>query len=148
MNTNDEGLERAQRVNPAESRLSWIWLAMIGAVLLYAALDAWVVRQVTLVLERELENWILIFLAMMAGLHVLVVFLLRQMIAALSKFSYVNYCIIRWALMEAVAVYGLVLGFLGVDFGITSIFHAAAVLLLASARPGPHDRAVFVAQFR
>ena len=146
--TGDDTHARAQQVRPEESRLGIIWIAMMVAVLLYGGLAYVFGPKRALGLDRELETWITIFLAMGSGLHVLVVFLLRQMIAALSGARYLIYCVLRWALMETVAVYGLVLAFLGVGFGITSMFFALSLLLLGSARPGPADRAVFVAQFR
>ena len=146
--SHDDAHERAQRVQPGESKLPWIWVAMMLSIVLYAVLTATVVPSRTQVVDQELENWLLIFLAMGSGLHVLVVFLLRQMIAALSRASYVVYCVLRWALMEGIGVYGLLLSILGVDLGITAIFYAVSLLLLASSGPGRHDRAVFVAQFR
>ena len=144
----DDAHERAQRVQPGESKLPWIWAAMMLSIVLYAVLTATVVPSRTQIVDQELETWLLIFLAMGSGLHVLVVFLLRQMIAALSRASYVVYCVLRWALMEGIGVYGLLLSILGVDLGITAIFYAVSLLLLASSGPGRHDRAVFVAQFR
>ena len=121
---------------------------MMVSIVLYAVLTATVVPSRTQAVDQELETWLLIFLAMGSGLHVLVVFLLRQMIAALSRASYVVYCVLRWALMEGIGVYGLLLSVLGVDLGITAIFYAVSLLLLASSGPGRSDRAVFVAQFR
>jgi len=144
----DDAYERAQQVQPGESKLPWIWIAMMVSIVLYAVLTVTVVPSRTQVVDQELETWLLIFLAMGSGLHVLVVFLLRQMIAALSRASYVVYCVLRWALMEGIGVYGLLLSVLGVDLGITAIFYAVSLLLLASSGPGRSDRAVFVAQFR
>ena len=102
----------------------------------------------TATVDRELENWILVFLAMTAGLHVLVVFLLRQMIAAIARSSYVTYCILRWALMESVGIYGFVLAVIGVDLLVVSLFFAVSLMLLAASNPGANDRAVFVEQYR
>ena len=146
--SHDEAYERAQRVQPGESKLPWIWAAMMLSIVLYAVLTATVVPGRTHVVDQELETWLLIFLAMGSGLHVLVVFLLRQMIAAVAHGSYVMYCVLRWALMEGIGVYGLVLSVLGVDLGVTAIFYGVSLLLLASSGPGRSDRAVFVAQFR
>ncbi len=139
---------RAQSRATAEQKLGVIWAAMLGAVVLYAMLALTVAPRVGQSLEGELQGWILVFLAMTAGLHVLVSLLLRQLLAALSKGSYVAYCILRWALMESIAVYGLILAFLGVGIGITSIFFAVSLLLLGAARAGATDRSVFVSQFR
>jgi hypothetical protein len=99
-------------------------------------------------LDRELRTWLKVFLSIAAGLHVLTALLLRQAIAGLSSGRYVNYCIIRWALMEGIAVYGLILKILGADWTISGIFFAVAAVLLFSAQPGEDDRRVFVTQFR
>lgn len=139
---------RAQSLSAAEQKLGVIWAAMLGAVALYAVLALTVAPRVESSLEGELQGWILVFLAMTAGLHVLVSLLLRQLIAALSRGSYVTYCVIRWSLMEGIAIYGLILAFLGVGIGVTSIFFAVSLLLLGAARAGATDRSVFVSQFR
>lgn len=141
-------LARAQIVQPGEARLTAIWIAMTFSILVYAGLTWFVFPGRTVTIEQQIEQWILVFLAMSAGLHVLVVFLLRQMIAALARSSYVVYCVLRWALMEGVGVYGLVLALFGVDPLVASIFYAVAIMLMAAAKPGPSDRAVFVAQYR
>lgn len=143
-----EELQRAQTASKSEAKLGVIWAAMLLAVFVYAALAFTLGGQYAVTLDQELQGWILVFLAMTAGLHVLVTLLLRQILAALSRGNYVTYCILRWALMEGIAIYGLVLAFLGVDMGIWSIFFAVAVLLFGASRAGATDRAVFVAQFR
>lgn len=140
--------QRAKTRLPAERRLGLVWGAMLGGVLVYAALAHFAVPSLALSLDGELQGWILVFLAMTAGLHVLVTLLLRQLIAALSRGNYVAYCLVRWALMEGIALYGLVLAFLGVGIGITSLFFAVALLLLGASRAGETDRSVFVSQFR
>ena len=141
-------LRRAETLAPAEHKLGVIWVAMLASVVVYLGLALTVAPAWSLSIDGELKGWILVFLAMTAGLHVLVTLLLRQLLAALTRGSYVAYCVLRWALMEAIAVYGLVLAFLGVGIGITSIFFAVSVLLLGASRAGATDRAVFVSQFR
>lgn len=144
----DAELERAQTARPEERHLDLIWAAMMGAVVVYAALAFTVVDSFVVTLDRELEGWILVFLAMTSGLHALVMLLLRQLVAALSRGNYLTYCVVRWALAEGIGVYGLVLALLGVGIGVTSIFFAVSLLLLAASKAGPTDRAVFVSQFR
>jgi len=143
----DDAHARAKVEQPNEKSLTAIWIAMMASIVVYGALVWFLAPRATLTVEQELEQWILVFLAMTAGLHVLVVFLLRQMIAALARSSYVTFCVIRWAFMEGIGVYGLVLALLGVDLTIALVFFAVALMLLASARPGPSDRVVFVRQY-
>lgn len=138
---------RAQTVAPNEKSLPVIWIAMMVSIVVYAAVAWFFGPDLTLTLDKEAEGWLLTFLAMSAGLHVLVVFLLRQMIAAVSRSSYTTFCVIRWALMEGIGLYGLVLALFGVDVLIAMLFFAVALMLIASAKPGPTDRAVFVRQY-
>lgn len=141
-------LETAQNVEAGEQKLGLIWAAMLLAPVVYAVLAMLVAPTAKVTIDRELRTWIMIFLSMTAGLHVLTTLLLRQALAALSKARYSTYCILRWALMEGIGIYGLVLALLGVGIGITAFFFAVSLLMLGAARPGPADRAVFVAQFR
>lgn len=143
----DSALARAQTIQPNEKTLPVIWIAMMFAIVAYGVVAWAVAPRIAAPVDQTIENWILLFLSMTAGLHILVVFLLRQMIAALAKSSYVTFCVIRWALMESIGIYGLVLVFVGVDPWIAGAFLAVALMLLASAKPGEGDRAVFVRQY-
>ncbi len=144
----DTPADRAREVAPSERFLPVIWAAMLLAVFLYAALSYYLESRPPLLLEVDLQHWALVFLGMSSGLHVLTAFLLRQAIAALTKGSYVGYCIVRWALLEAIGVYGFVLAMLGVDFAVTSIFFMAGLLTIGGTRPGATDREAFVGLFR
>ena len=144
----DGALARARREQPGESRLGVVWWAMTASILAYLGLTWFVFPGRTITIDRDAEGWLLVFLAMSAGLHVLVVFLLRQMIAAVARSSYVVYCVIRWSLVEGIGVYGLLVALFGVDPLVASIFYAVALMLMAATRSGAGDRAVFVAQYR
>ncbi len=133
---------------PAEEKpLHLIWAVFLMSNLFYAAIGWFVGRGERTVVNQEILNWMQIFLGMSSGLIILTVFLLRQLIAALSRRSYQTYCTIRWSLLELIAVSGLIQFFLGGHFEVLLLFLAVATLAIGAARPGPSDRAVYLHQF-
>lgn len=143
-----DALERASRVTDDEKNLKFVWFAFLNACLIYAVIAYFVGSDRQDPVELSIRNWLLTFAAMASGLQILTVFLLRQAIAGLTRGNYRVYCIVRWALLEAIAIYGLVLFFMGLDLSIAIIFLAAAGLAIGAVRPGGTDRAAFVEQFR
>ncbi|RKZ13819.1 hypothetical protein DRQ32_00745, partial [bacterium] len=127
--------------------LHLIWAAFLMANLFYAVIGWFMARGERTVLNQEILNWMQIFLGMGSGLIILTVFLLRQLIAALSRHSYRIYCTIRWSLLELIAVFGLIQFILGGHFEVLLLFVAVAALAIGAARPGPSDRAVYLHQF-
>jgi hypothetical protein len=99
-------------------------------------------------INLEILNWVQIFLGLASLPILLTVFLLRQLVAAVTQGSYRNYCIVRWALLETIAVFGLVQFLLGGHFEVLLIFLAVAALSIGAAKPGAADRAAWEAQFR
>lgn len=91
----------------------------------------------------ELVHWIGIFLAVSAGIQVLTVVLLRQIVAGVSGGRYLVYCILRWALLEAVAVYGLVLKLLGASWTWATPFLVVALALHLTMPPSESDEESF-----
>jgi hypothetical protein len=145
----DDGIPdpRLTEPGPEEKPLNIIWAAFFAATVIYAAVG-WLLDQTPRdPINQEILNWVQIFLGMSSGLLILVAFLLRQAIAALSGHSYRNYCIIRWVLLETIGVFGLVQFMLGGYFEVLMLFIAVALLSLGAARPGLADRAAFVHQF-
>ena len=138
---------RLTEPGPEEKPLNIIWAAFFTASVIYAAVG-WVLNQSPRdPINQEILNWVQIFLGMSSGLLILTAFLLRQAIASLSRRSYRNYCIVRWAMLETIGVFGLVQFILGGHFEVLLLFCAVALLSLGAARPGPADRAAFVHQF-
>jgi hypothetical protein len=132
---------------PEEKPLPIIWAAFLVATLVYGLVGWIVAGSGRKPLNLELLHWIQIFLGMTSGLLVLTTFLLRQAIAALSGRKYRNYCVVRWAMLETIGIFGLVQTILGGKFEVMLIFVAVSLLSLSAARPGPSDRAAFLAQF-
>ena len=130
-----------------EKPLSTIWAAFLMASLIYGAVGWFVGQGDRTPINLEILNWVQIFLGLAALPILLTVFLLRQLLAAVTRHSYRNYCIVRWALLELIAVFGLVQFLLGGHFEVLLIFIAVAVLSLGAARPGASDQAAWAAQF-
>lgn len=142
-----EYASRAGKREPAEQKLRIIWAAFCIAVLSYGVV-AWVVKPVGNGIEPEILRWLSILLGMAAALQILVILLLKQLIANVSGGSYVSYCILRWALLEAIPVYGLVLRFLGASLLLFILFAVVAMVFLLVNPPNEEDRAQFSSQFR
>jgi F0F1-type ATP synthase membrane subunit c/vacuolar-type H+-ATPase subunit K len=134
--------------HPEERPLSIIWAAFLSSVVLYGVVG-WILGQGDRApINLEILNWVQIFLGLSSLPILLTVFLLRQLMAAVTRGSYRNYCIVRWALLETIAVFGLVQFLLGGHFEVLLIFLAVAALSIGAARPGAADRAAWEAQFR
>lgn len=144
---NHDPQQRLAQPGIDEKPLPVIWAAFLASALIYAGLG-WLLKDTRgASVNQEILHWAQIFLGLGSGSIVLTTFLLRQALAALSGRSYRNYCIVRWALLESIAVFGLVQFFLGGQFEVLLLFVAVSALTLGAARPGAADRAAFVHQF-
>lgn len=135
------------RPDPEEKPLHIIWAAFFVASVFYAAVGWFLDQSERTPVNQEILNWVQIFLGMSSGLLILTVFLLRQLLAALSRGSYQTYCVIRWAMLETIAVFGLFQFILGGHFEVLLLFLAVSMLALGAARPGLSDRAAYLDQF-
>ena len=141
-------LERARHVDPREASLAPVWRVLLVIAALQAAVAMlWLWRR-PIEVDEELGAWVFTFLAMTAGLHLLTVVLLKQVLAHLAGGRYRTYCWLRWILVEGIALFGLLLAPLGFSPPWTGGFFALAGLLFYLERPTPADRALFVKQFQ
>jgi len=131
---------------PDESPLMGIWAAFLVGTAMYA-LVGWLIGDARAMINLEILHWAQIFLGLACLPIILTVFLLRQLLAAVTRGRYLNYCIVRWALLELIAVFGLVQFLLGGDFEVLLLFVAVSVLCIGATRPGAADRAAWVGQF-
>jgi hypothetical protein len=122
------------------TRLRRIWLAFLAAPLLYGVVLA-LVGDVATNVDPELLQWLTIFLGVFAGCELLVVFLVRPLIVGITGSSYTNYCIVRWALLESIAVFGLVVRFLGGSLTAAAIFIALSLAMIAITGPKQDEAA-------
>lgn len=132
---------------PDEAPLQGIWAAFLTGAALYA-LVGYLIGDARATINLEILNWVQIFLGLSCLPIVLTVFLLRQLLAAVTRERYLNYCIVRWVLLELIAVFGLVQFLLGGHFEVLLLFVAVSVLCIGATRPGASDRAAWAAQFR
>jgi hypothetical protein len=132
---------------PDEAPLQGIWAAFLAGTALYA-LVGWLIGDARTTINLEILNWVQIFLGLSCLPIILTVFLLRQFVAAVTRERYLNYCIVRWVLLELIAVFGLVQFLLGGHFEVLLLFVAVSVLCIGATRPGASDRGAWVAQFR
>ena len=131
---------------PDEAPLTKIWAAFLVGTAMYVLVGI-VIGDARTTINLEILNWVQIFLGLACLPIILTVFLLRQLLAAVTGRRYLIYCIVRWSLLEIIAVYGLVQFLLGGHFEVLLIFVAVSVLCIGAARPGASDRAAWVAQF-
>ena len=131
-----------------EAPLTKIWAAFLFGTAGYAAVG-WIAGDALgTTINKEILNWVQIFLGLACLPIILTTFLLRQFLAAVTRGSYRGYCLTRWVLIELIAVFGLVQFLLGGHDEVLLIFVAVALLALGAARPGASDRAAWVGQFQ
>jgi len=121
------------------ARLRVIWSAFLIAPLMYGAL-IWLLKPGSSV-DPELERWIAVFLGVAAGIQLLVVFVLKQMIVGVTGDDYRKYCIVRWALVESIGVYGLVQHFLGADWLVPVAFVLLSFIMTITMAPSALEAA-------
>lgn len=109
----------------------WVqWVSLLNAIAIYVIVALLVGSQVESSRELRIVPWIL---GAVSVVLLALVFILRGAFA--RKTQYGVYLILRWALAEAPAVFGLVLVFLGFPWSIVGVFFAAAFLVLLLLAP-------------
>jgi hypothetical protein len=92
-------------------------------------------------IDLKLMRWVLLGVAFADTAMILV---LSRALA--SKIPFFNYCIIRWAMAEAIAVFGLVLMVMGDTLAAGALFVGWAVAVLAALAPTEGARRRFQEQ--
>lgn len=127
-----QGLPRQPGEIPGQT-LWIIWLAIFGSIFLYLLIGI-VARQQGMAAQMEeniaLIRWVLTAVAI--GETGLVIFL---PVFSKSVTAFGTLCIIRWALTEAIAIYGMVLYFLGDDVWVLLFFCAWAAIQMGLLAP-------------
>ena len=121
--------------------LKIIWMSIASAVAAFVALS--VVLGKPAPDNPELVRWIGIFLAVAAGIQALTAMLLKQLIAGIANGRYVVYCVVRWSLVETIAVYGLILRLLGASWTWGAVFLGVGLGLLLSMPPTESEEKSF-----
>lgn len=123
-----------------------IWGAMLAAPLVYAGIAIYFsLNRSGSTIDPELVNWAGVFLGLLSFLILLFVFLFRQITAAFAGGRYLNGCIIRWVMVESIAIFGLVLLFMGLDLFLGLLFFIAALGGMALLPPSETEQENFAA---
>lgn len=130
--------EKNPFVSPAEvDRLRLIWIAFVTASVIYG-LIAWFLQ--TTVSNADFPIRTIITVAgVFAGLMIVMAFLLKPMLVAMSGGSYTNFAVIRWAFIEAIGPIGIILKVLGADLMTALAFIALSGILLATMPPSLNE---------
>jgi len=118
-------------------RLRVVWIVLISACIVYGALT-WLLGPVYAV-DPELLRWLVIFGAVFAGILLLTVFLLKQLIAGVTGSNYSSYAIVRWSLMELIGVMGLILRVLGGELMTSGAFILLGVVMILTMPPSLNE---------
>lgn len=131
----------------AIGKLRLVWLAFLAAPLLYFVVAAWITTTggAGAGVDPELRQWVAIFVGMFSALTVLFVMLFRQVLASFTGGIYSTWCLLRWAFLEAIAIYGLVQVIaLGLDLFVASAFFVLSLGTLAMIGPSEGDRQAYL----
>ena len=146
--------------NKISQRLFIVWAAMLASVALYVVITLFFIagKPPAIVIDSATGSILKIALALMSAFNIAVMRLidgrlrspdgvrgfLQSRGAAVSGAEgktealaghYFQLCVVRWALVEAVAVFGLVLAIITSETLVPSIFYLAAAVFLANLRP-------------
>ena len=76
-----------------------------------------------------------------AGVTTVLILVMRSLLAGRTR--YMSFCIVRWALAEAIGLFGFVLYFLGASATLFFTFLGWALVLLVLLRPNPEGQEEF-----
>ncbi|MDP8257685.1 MAG: hypothetical protein P9M14_18210 [Candidatus Alcyoniella australis] len=125
---------------PNASMVWLIWLSLIGSILIYGLVGI-MVRSSSGPLDPDANLNMILGIFAMVGLATSVVTLLSGRFLARSG-QYFTYCIVRWAMAESIAIFGLALYMIGADAPFFFIFlvWSLALMLLLMPNHASRDR--------
>lgn len=136
--TNDAGADSgAGAPRPSLTNLPIIWFALLASVGIYAVVGLVVAPLAAPALAPEQLNLFLMVFALLAMTQSGVAMMVPRILPRLPFFTQ---HILRWALAESIAVFGLVLRFLGGSTLYFLSFLGWSALLLLTLRPGQEKR--------
>ncbi len=107
-------------------QLRMVWVVFLGTTITMIPL-ALFVGSGEYDLTDDIVPWTAAFLCVLAGIQLLTVFLLKPMVAGMCGGKYQTYCVLRWAMLESISVYGLLLILMGMTWLVPGILMVAAV---------------------
>ena len=125
MNKIDEGQKKT---------LTILWMALTGSIFIYGLVGY--ISQQNVTHETPIDQTTLIVLGIAAAMVVgAVFFVIPKAIKPKTKAHLFSFCIIQWALIEAIAVLGLLSYFLGGPLSIFLTFLGAATIFMVVLLP-------------
>jgi hypothetical protein len=114
-----------------------IWIALFASVVMYVAIGLYVPLS-TEALPDETVKLLTQVLGFVSLANLGLVFGMKGVLA--KRMPYPAFCIVRWALCESVALFGLVLHFIGASLETMGAFALAAAFAMVIVRPSDGDR--------
>lgn len=121
-----------------------VWAAFMTAVLVYAVVAFVVLSPPSPSAEGK---WILLAVAALSGAQLAAAFAFPALITRQAE-NYLQACIIRWAMLEAVGVYGILLRILGAAPATCGIFMIASLVGLSLLGPSEDGETRFQQEHR
>ena len=138
-----------QSVPPIEPKVglpsgkAWLlWIAISGSLLIYAVVGVIVRQNNSPDTDPGLFTVLIPALILVSATETMLVLTVWGRLFA-RKSSYLNYCVVRWALAESVGIFGLVLTILGASTIICASFFIWSALLFVLLAPTRGDRQRF-----
>jgi len=122
------------------SKLRRLWLPFLTSLPIYAAI-LFLVDSGSSSSNPGFLRMFTIVLGTLAFAELLFVFLAKGLLASLTGGNYQTFCIVRWALLESIAVFGLILHFVGASAMTGLVFLAVALATLVISGPKPDEAA-------
>jgi len=121
----------------------WIlWAAIFVSIFIYAFVGAMLKQTLEKPPSADILPLIIpVLIAISAGETAMVLFVLGKLLA--KKSNYLSYCVVRWALAESIAIFGLVILILGAEMKTSLLFFAWSAVLLFLTMPGQNDERKF-----
>jgi len=128
-------------VQPNFQPLRILWMAFIGAVCIYITI-AYILRLQTD--PSRVSSDLTFMTPILGGIAAALTLLAFSGGRLFAKMEYQAYCIVRWAMVESVGVFGLLLALFGASGPLAVAFFGWALLSLFRLRPTPKDYQQFL----
>jgi hypothetical protein len=150
-----EIMEQNQPIGPQGSKsnpiIKIIWMAMMFAVIIYGVAGMVVSKSNNGVQTPENINFISAILGLVAlgdtaflFLGVKKIFSMKPGMSPLPESNYMTFCIIRWAMAEAIAIFGLILLIMGASIATGLFFLSWSFVMMLFLSPSDDEKRKFL----
>jgi F0F1-type ATP synthase membrane subunit c/vacuolar-type H+-ATPase subunit K len=133
----DTGYDAANKTSSEDATLNLLWKILVGSVCVYGALGYVFAEEGRPGAANENVSFLVTVFAGISAAMMVAVFSRGQLLT--QRLNYFTYCIVRWAMAEAIGVFGLVLAFLGATKLVVLSFCGWSLLSLFRLRPTTDD---------